>query len=66
MKMENRNCPTVVNSFCDNLKHEDFLPDQFDPDLGEVEDDSPEVFSVLSVTFSEWSFEPMPSSIDIA
>ena len=52
MKMENRNCPTIVNSFCDNLKH-DFLPDQFDPDLGEVEDDSPEVFSVLSVTFSE-------------
>ena len=65
MKMENRNCPTIVKFFCDNLKH-DFLPDQFDPDLGEVEDDSPEVFSVLSVTFSEWSFEPMPSSIDIA
>ena len=24
MKMENRNCPTVVNSFCDNLKHDFF------------------------------------------
>ena len=39
---------------------------QLDPDRGEFDEESPEVFSVLSVTFSEWSFEPMPSSIDIA
>jgi len=37
---------------------------QFDPDLGEFDDESPEVFSVLSVTFSECSFDPIPSSAD--